>query len=130
MYLNPSRPKPIKLSLSYSESREIQDINDALLEITDRINSIIGCINSIYREPFPSAKELPKIKYETRMNELAEKLIRADKYGKTKFIIKLTPGHPESEQLHDSEIEFLENNGYKLTIKYNKDTSYEATIRW
>ena len=114
------------ISLRHPDEENLIDYYDALIELQQKVNSILDIVQP--RVYYPRADELSLIRYHERFSLLIDEIVRRASKDCTKYRFYLTPGHPESERLHSLEIKQLKDLGYKVRITIDDD--YEAVISW
>lgn len=112
------------------EPETLEEYYTAIKELQETVNDIISQIQP--EEHYPRADELQLIKYHKRFRWLMGQITQRaqDSLNRDHYNFRLTPGHPESERLHKTEIAQLRELGYRVKVSLEEDDTYIATIRW
>jgi len=109
-----------------------ENICDHINIIHERIKLLSETVNKIIvpqENSFPSAKDLQKIKYNTRLKNLMKRIIKRNEHNYNYIIITEPPHSPETEHFHEVELDFLSKKGYKIYEKVSSD-GYYCKISW
>lgn len=112
-----------------THTEHINVLHERLQKVTNTVNSLMERLGVVQND-FPDAKDLPKLKYNRRMKDLQERIIKNNENDKKFITLYLPVGAPESERLHDVEIEFLSEKGYCVRERIDANQNYYCKISW